>query len=201
MYIMEQPYTFLLVGRSGSGKGTQAKLLIDYLGRNTRFSSITITTGDHVRGFLATEGHTRDIAKNVADAGELQPLFLPIWMWSSQIIREYTGQEHLILDGAGRRMAEVLVLESMLDFYGSRCVVIHLDLPREEALERMISRDRSDDKRDQISQRLDWFDRDVNSVLDYTKAARLFDYVWIDGTPDIEGIHNSIIAGIGSYMK
>jgi adenylate kinase family enzyme len=198
---MDKPYTFLLIGRSGSGKGTQASLLTEYLQKHTDFQSISIVTGDHVRSFLKTDSHTKDLAVKVNEQGNLQPVFLPIWMWSSQIISEYTGKEHLILDGAGRRMAELLVLESMLDFYDRRCIVIHLDLPREESLERMVSRDRSDDKRGQINQRLDWFDRDVSSVLDYTKAARLFDYVWIDGSPDIETIHAAIISGISNHMK
>ena len=42
---------------------------------------------------------------------------MPIWVWTSYLIDNYTGSEHMILDGLSRRYDEAPILDSALRFY------------------------------------------------------------------------------------
>ena len=77
-----QNHAFIFYGISGSGKGTQAKLLIEYLQKNDPSREVIyIETGARIRSFIAdTSGHTRDMVKNILDKGGLLPEFIPIWL-------------------------------------------------------------------------------------------------------------------------
>ncbi len=60
---MQKPFTFLLFGRSGCGKGTQAKLLQDYLEkRDGPGSALYIYVGDKMREFDQGDSLTAKLA-------------------------------------------------------------------------------------------------------------------------------------------
>ena len=71
---------FIFFGISGSGKGTQAKLLIDYLKKmDPAHETMYIETGARIREFIADNaGYTRDVVKEIIDRGGLLPEFIPM---------------------------------------------------------------------------------------------------------------------------
>ena len=99
------PKTFILIGRSGCGKGTQAELLKKHLEKNvSEFPVLYIETGARFRAFVKGDSYTSLLAREVNDSGKLQSSFLATWMWSNILIEKLTGKEHLVLDGIPRKL-------------------------------------------------------------------------------------------------
>jgi adenylate kinase len=194
----ENKNTFIFFGKSGSGKGTQADLLIEKL-REKGKEVVYIETGKRFREFIEKEGnHSAELTKKALNKGELIPVFLPVWLWTSAFVEEYTGGEDLVLDGLARRMTEAPVLDSALRFYDRLpCHVIHIDVSREWAFDRLKSRGRADDTDDYINSRLDWFEKDVAPVIEYFEERKGFNIHTINGEQSVGGVHGDVIKALG----
>ncbi|MEZ4210693.1 MAG: nucleoside monophosphate kinase [Candidatus Paceibacterota bacterium] len=191
--------TFIFFGRSGSGKGTQAKLLIEYLEKNKNNGTLYVETGQKFRDFIGREhNYTSSLTKNVLDEGGLMPVFLPIWLWAGELEKRFTGKEDLILDGLCRRPDEAPVLDSAIKFYGlEKPNVIYIKTGKEWSLERLKSRGREDDDREEdMLRKLEWFDWNVIPSMFYFRESRDFNFIEINGEQPIEKVHEEIISKI-----
>jgi adenylate kinase len=193
-----KPNTFIFFGKSGSGKGTQAELLIEAL-KEKGNEVVYIETGKRFREFITKEGnHSAQLTKKALNKGELMPVFLPVWLWTSAFVEEFTGGESLVLDGLARRMTEAPVLDSALRFYDRLpCHVIHIDVSRDWAFDRLKSRGRADDSDEYINSRLDWFEREVAPVIEYFEERKGFNIHTINGEQPIEDVHKDVLKGLG----
>ena len=194
---MNNPQAFIFFGSSGSGKGTQAKLLLEYLEKKNR-KVIYIETGKKVREFIASDtSYTSALTKNVIDHGGLLPVFVPIWLWAGVLNKDFTGKEDLILDGVCRRVPEAPVLDSVMKFYKiQKPIVIELNVSDKWAAERLKSRGRKDDVDQYVKSRLDWFKKDVVPAIDYFRNNPDYIFLDINGERSIEEVHNEIISKI-----
>jgi adenylate kinase len=193
---MFSPQVFIFYGISGSGKGTQARLLIDFLKRrDPERELIYIETGARIRSFIANmSGYTRDKVKEVIDRGGLLPEFIPIWLWSNILVTQFTGREHLILDGAARRAHESPVIESALKFLGFKIItIILIDVSREWAKERLKGRGRYDDDEEEINRRFDWYEKNTKPAFDYFRQRPGVNLIEVNGERLIEEVHAEII--------
>ncbi len=192
------PQTFLLLGRSGCGKGTQSKLLEEYLRKdNANRPVYYFEVGDHVRSFLKGGSYSSKLAKEANIRGDRQPSFVAIWIWSGAFIKDLTGEEHLLVDGACRSITEAEAFDAALNFYKRKANIIFLDISRESAQKRLLARGRSDDAdAEKISKRLDWFDRDVPPVVEYFRNNSNHNFMDIDGEKTIPEVFSSIIEKI-----
>lgn len=191
------PKTFIFFGRSGSGKGTQAKLLIEHLEKNSDKKALYIGTGVGLRELVKRDSHTGVLTKEIFEKGGLMPEFLPIWVWSEFLIENFTGEEHLIFDGTTRRLPEADVLDSAIKFYKIKNpYVIHINVSREKATEMMKARGRKDDTEDSIKARLDWFEKDVVPPMEYFKNSEHYTFLDINGEQSIEDVHKDILEKI-----
>src|SRR5689334_7971892 len=113
------PQTFIFIGRSGCGKGTQAELLHKYLDENDKDGHLVfyLETGARFREFISRDNFTAKLAKKVSDSGARQPDFLAVLMWANIVAENFTNEEHLIIDGTPRSVAEATVLDSAVKFY------------------------------------------------------------------------------------
>ena len=70
-----QPQTFVFFGIMGSGKGTQVKLLIDFLKAKEGKECVYIGTGDIFRKIVSSSEDNLDIraVKELLDSGKLIP--------------------------------------------------------------------------------------------------------------------------------
>lgn len=188
-----QNQTLIFIGRSGAGKGTQVKLLMDKLKDATKKEVLYVEAGARFREFIATESFSSHEAKEIQDRGGLQPSFLSIWMWSDILVKNMKGDEHVIFDGTPRRMSEAKVLESALKFYGhERPKVVFIDVCSEWAMARLSERGRSDDTEESILKRMDWYDRDVTGAIEYMKNNPYYEYIEINGEQTIPEVHAEI---------
>ncbi len=191
-------HTFLFFGPSGSGKGTQAKLLIDYLENQKNKKTIYIETGQKIREFIKTDTHTSHLTKAIIDKGGLLPAFLPIWLWTTNLNEQFTGAEVLILDGLCRRPYEAPVLDSALKFYNlGKPFVISLNVSRGWSLERLKSRGRKDDSEEYINSRLDWYEKEVAPSVDFFRDNPDYFFFEVNGEQPIEEVHKEIIQSSG----
>lgn len=196
---MNKPKTFIFTGRSGSGKGTQLKLLQDYLKtidpQTPQFASVT---GDLFREFFNKDVYASARSKEITEEGKLQPLFLVIGLWANDLIENCRPDAHLFIDGYPRREEEAPVVDSMIQFFNREDVVIlHFDVSREVSRERMLSRHREDDTVATVDTRLDWYDKHVIPAIDYFRGKEDYRFIEIDGTQPIEVVHEQVKEALG----
>lgn len=196
------PFTFIFIGPSGCGKGTQVKLLQNYLSEKyPEFAQFYLQSGNHFREFVKGNTYAADIARDALNTGERQPDFLAMWIWSNTFINNLHGNEHLIIDGSPRSLNEAQNLDMAFKFFKrTQPKVIFLDVSMNWALERMLGRakeeGRADDTEEGIKKRLDWYQRDVFPVVEYYKRDRDYDFYQIDGERSIEDVHREIISKV-----
>ncbi len=196
-----KPITCILFGKSGSGKGTQATLLMKTCERlDPKNKFIYVETGQRFRNFIDDSGtYTAKLTRQVMHAGALMPAFIPIWTWTNLFIDEIiTGREHMVLDGVSRRLDEAPVLDSALQFYKrDKPKVLFLDIHHEEAKKRLLKRGRHDDKEEKIAERLRWFETDAMKAVRYFEKNPYYNFVKINGDQTIEKVHEDILKALG----
>lgn len=192
------PQTFVFIGRSGCGKGTQAKLLIDHLKKiDSEKSLYYLESGAVFRKLITGDSYTAKLAKRIYEAGGLQPEFLAVWVWSNLLIEHMTGEEHLIIDGTPRKPREAHVLDSAFTFYRRESPhIIHIDVSREWSIERLTDRKRPDDNPGDIEARLGWFESEVVPAINFFKEHSYYKVLTINGEQPIEKVHQDILSAI-----
>jgi adenylate kinase len=199
MYIIMRPQTFIFFGKSGSGKGTQARLLGDYLKKIKSNKVLYIETGEGFRQFMETGSHTANLTKQVLADGGLMPVFMPIWLWTDFLVKNYNGTEDLILDGLCRRPAEAPVLDSALKFFGQKNpIIVYINVSNDWAFTRMKARGRKDDTDEYIKSRLEWFEWNVVPSMAYFHEHPDYTFLEINGEQTVEEVHNEIISRLAT---
>lgn len=194
-----QPQTFIFFGKSGSGKGTQAKLLAKYLENAKGTSPLFIETGQGFREFIKSESYTATLTQEVLSEGGLLPVFMPIWLWTDILVNKYDGTQDLILDGLCRRPAEAPVLDSALKFYGQKNpIVVYINVSDNWAFERMKARGRKDDTDEYIKSRLKWFEWNVVPAMAYFHEHPDYTFIEINGEQTVEEVHGQIISKLAT---
>lgn len=188
--------TIIFIGKSGSGKGTQVKKIIELIkNKDSENREIfQMESGQKFRDFIDNDNYSSKLSRKVFEEGRLQPAFLSTWVWASQLIDRLDENMHLLIDGTPRRMPEAKMLESALKFYERENVkIVHLNISREEAIKRMTDRGREDDVVDNINSRLDWFDEHVLPIVEFYKEHEIHKCIEVDGEQSIDEIHNEIV--------
>jgi len=194
------PQTFIFIGRSGCGKGTQADLLSTYIREvdSQKRDIFYMEIGKKFREYLNEDTYTTALSKEVYKKGDLQPDFLAIHIWSHSIIADYNGLDHMIVDGIPRSLIQANVFETAMNFYNKKEVIaINLDVSEEWSRARLAARGRADDKDpNEIENRLAWFKRDVIPAIDYFRENNRYRVLDIHGEQSIEEVHKEIISKI-----
>lgn len=186
---------FIFIGRSGCGKGTQVDLFKSKLEKDGYKKVLHITTGGGFREFISGDSYAAKISKKINDEGGLQPEFLAVWNWANIFIKSLTGEETVILDGAPRRVFEMMPLHSAISFFGyEKPTIIYLDVKESTAKERLLGRGRGDDNEENINLRMKWFETDVlESIAEYLIDPR-YNVLHINGEQSEQEIHEEIIS-------
>lgn len=194
--------TFIFIGASGSGKGTQVALLKDEITKKDPTTPIFyLQTGQYFREFIKGDTLASQIAKEAIDNGERAPDFLAMYIWSKTFVENLTGNEHLIIDGSPRSVNEAMNLDIALKFFKrEHPAVIYIHVSRQWSFDHLMARaakeGRKDDTAESINKRLDWFDRDVVPAIEKFKRDRDYDFVEINGEQTIEAVHRDIMANV-----
>jgi adenylate kinase len=172
----------VILGPPGSGKGTQAAMLVEHLGVPH------ISTGALLRD-AAKQGTKLGIkAKAIIDKGDLVPDEIMLG-----IVEERLGQDDVasgfILDGYPRNVTQAKSLDEMLERLGQPVEeAIHIDVDEDVIIERIANRakleGRSDDTEETVRNRLRVYAEQTAPVADYYEQAGLLTRVWGDGEID-----------------
>jgi adenylate kinase len=126
-----------------------------------------------LREALAQGNELGRAAEPFLDRGELVPDHLLIKMIRERIAEADCARGY-ILDGFPRTLPQAEALEEMLGPAAASCIVLNLEVPREELLKRLGGRGREDDKGHAVEHRLqDYEDRTRPLVSFYEKRGRL----------------------------
>lgn len=126
----EKRIYIVFLGPPGSGKGTQARQLIDYLGLPQ------ISTGDLFRFHLKNATELGQLARGYMDAGELVPDDVTIRMVEERLAQA-DASGGAIFDGFPRNLAQVTALEAMLAGLGGVSLAPALVAPDAEVMRRL----------------------------------------------------------------
>ncbi len=152
------PQILVILGRQGSGKGTQAALLAD------RYGVVHVSTGDMLRAAVEAGTELGLRAKAVMDAGDLVGDDIMIGIVDERLAADDIVAHGVLLDGFPRTTAQADALAEIAGGTGPD-LAINLDVPIAEVTERMLARGRADDTAETIARRLELYEAETAPLL------------------------------------
>lgn len=171
------PLVLVILGRQGSGKGTQAALLVE------RYGVVHVSTGDMLRAAVAAGTELGVRAKAVMDAGNLVGDDIMIGIVGERLADDDIQAHGVLLDGFPRTTAQADALAEILGGTGPD-LAINLDVPIAEVTERMLARGRDDDTEEAISRRLELYEAETAPLLAWFEGRGRLNVVDGLGTED-----------------
>lgn len=216
------PLILILLGKSGSGKGTQVNLLKDKLGLDF------LGTGALLRERKMIDDFSGNKIADVIDNGGIvpPPVAFKLWMEKFEEFKnkgdEFKG---VLLDGSPRKLREAWLMDDALGWFewDKRVKIILIDISDEEAINRIAKRKicskcgnivvvsgtedsdvcsqcgekliiRPEDTVDGTKKRLAWFREEVGETIKhYESIGRL---IRINGEQSVENVFNDIMKEI-----
>ena len=192
-----QSQTFIFFGQVGSGKGTQVKLLIEFLKSKDSKECVYAGTGDGFRKLLETGSYTSSLVKDSMMKGELQPDFLTTALFTNILISSLTNEKHLFADGYPRTIAQSESFETMMKFFKRENMkIIYIELSEEEAMKRNLLRGRADDTEEGLRKRFNEYINNVVPAMNYFKGKAGYQIYTIKGEQSIEDVQKDIIKAL-----
>lgn len=206
----------LLLGPQGSGKGTQAKLLV------SKFGFYYLSAGDLMREINKTNPELREMMG--------KGIFIPDEMTFGFVVKHLEEKGifgNLILDGFPRSIKQYELMKDWLSKKNKKInLCINLEIAEEETIRRLSSRrmdpvtgktynlitdppgadvdqsklvQREDDKPESIKKRLGWTKSLTGPLLDLLKQD--MDVLNINGARPIDEIQEELVAAIEEKKK
>jgi adenylate kinase len=153
------------MGAPGSGKGTQAALIVKELDLDH------ISTGDLLRAAVAAGTELGKKAKEVMDRGELVSDEIVLGLLEERLQQD-SDKTSFILDGYPRNLAQARALDELLTRIGQPVdEALQIDVDEESVIARIAKRaaleGRSDDTEETVRNRLEVYGEQTAPVVDY----------------------------------
>lgn len=217
----KQSLNIFLLGPSGSGKGTQARLLQK---DNKLFH---INTGGDLREMAQEKGPLGQKVKKIIESGYLAPSWLVFYSWFKKVA-ELPTDHGVIFEGAPREINEAKRMDEVFSFLGrNRRVFIYLKVDLKEAQKRILNRKicsqcqteysliltpnltkcskcggkllrRTDDTEEAVVRRFVFFKKNVVPVINYYKKQNRL--IAINGNQSIEKVYQDIKIALKKFI-
>jgi adenylate kinase len=176
----------LLIGAPGAGKGTQAERLAE------RFNIAHISSGDLLRQHVRDQTSIGQTIKAYVDAGDLVPDSVVLDMLRKPVVAAAESGGY-VLDGFPRTVDQAKAAFEVAHPLGVEVqAAVHLDVPDEELIRRLLARGRgSDDSAEVIAHRLQVYREKTIPLLEYY-AGREWMFA-VDGTRSPGQVHEDIV--------
>ena len=170
----------ILFGVVGSGKSEQAKRLI------AKLQCPYVSTSRLIREKKNPEWERTITAGNLLRDDEIFGLLQP------ELRKIDAASQEFILDGMPRSVGQAKWLAQKIKAGTIKfTAIIHLDVPKEVVLQRLLARGRYDDNESVIATRFENYDKISTPVLDYFKQQG-FEVSEVDGSLSIDEVEKQI---------
>lgn len=183
----------ILFGAPGCGKGTQAALIKE------KYNINHISTGEVIRGEITRGTELGKSMQNYIEAGQLAPDSIVIGMIRNYMT-EHKDAAGNIFDGFPRTTAQAEAFDEILKEDGeSVSVMIYMDVPEQELVQRILLRGKDSGRADDASEevirnRIAVYRAQTEIVAEhYSKQGK---YVAVDGVGSLDEVFNRICAAI-----
>ena len=183
----------VLFGAPGCGKGTQSELL------EKKFGLSHISTGEIIRSHIKAQTPLGQQMAEYISRGELAPDSVVIGM-VEEYLSQNKGIKGTIFDGFPRTTAQAEAFDKLLESMGDSVdVMIYMDVPEEELVQRILLRGkvsgRADDaSEDVIRNRIEIYNQQTAVVADYYRQQGK--YVAVPSLGTIDEVFDRIAAEI-----
>jgi len=204
----------IFLGRSGSGKGTQAELLMK------KFALANIDTGDILRRLAKKNDKFGKTVLETISHGKLVPIWLVIYCWLDQLLK-IPSKKGIIMEGSPRQLEEAKTLEEVFSWLGrENFKVVYLQTSAKEVTQRLLTRRicskcgkefslnftpnlkncshcggklirRKDDYPKAIKNRMLFFQKKILPVINYFRKKKMV--VEVNGEGSVQKIHKRIL--------
>ena len=204
----------IFLGRSGSGKGTQAELLMK------KFALANIDTGDILRRLAKKNDKFGKTVLETISHGKLVPIWLVIYCWLDQLLK-VPSKKGIIMEGSPRQLEEAKTLEEVFSWLGREDFrVVYLQTSAKEVTQRLLTRRicskcgkefslnftpnlkncshcggklvrRKDDYPKAIKNRMLFFQKKILPVINYFRKKKMV--VEVNGEGSVQKIHKRIL--------
>jgi len=188
----------ILFGPPGSGKGTQAKKLVE------KYNLLHISTGDLFRYEMGNNTPLGQEAKSYIDKGELVPDSVTVGMLRNKV-EANPDVAGYIFDGFPRTIPQSEALDELL---AEKDQEVHrllmLDVPDDEIVHRILERGKTSGRKDDLNEtiirnRIEVYKSETAPVYDYYhKQAKS---VTINGVGTIDEIFDRLCQEIGQLAN
>lgn len=162
----------VILGRQGSGKGTQSLRVVDHYG------TLHVSTGDMLRAAVADGTELGKKAEAIMNAGGLVPDEIMNGVVAERLAKPDIAKHGVLLDGFPRTVVQAEALERIVGKHGIDAA-INLEVPVKVVTDRMVSRGRTDDTAEAIARRLSLYDEQTAPLIDWFDERGLL--VTVDG--------------------
>ena len=183
----------VLFGAPGCGKGTQSELL------EKMFGLSHISTGEIIRSHIKAQTPLGQQMAEYISRGELAPDSVVIGM-VEEYLNQNKGTKGTIFDGFPRTTAQAEAFDKLMESMGDSVdIMIYMDVPEEELVQRILLRGkvsgRADDaSEDVIRNRIEIYNQQTAVVADYYRQQGK--YVAVPSLGTIDEVFNRIAAEI-----
>lgn len=180
------------MGRPGSGKGTQARLLSEKTGFQI------FSTGDVYRKLAAEDTFLGRKIKNIIDKGNLTPYWFASYLFEKEILN-LAPDKGIIFEGVGRREPEAKMFHDVVEWLERPYVIFYLEASEKELKKRLFKRaqveGRADDaKEEHIETRFQEYEKYTQRSVEFFQSVGTV--VHINGEQSPEQVHADIMERI-----
>lgn len=189
---MKKIDALILVGKPGSGKGTQSGIL------KQKFRMDSIPYGDFFRNIATDQGFLANKVSTSINKGEFLPYWMPSYVLIDHLVKNHNNKTGIILDGAARSKEEAIIVHKVLTWFEREYKVIYIDVPDEVVIDRLSERlqllEREDDRPEHIQNRITTYNNSVIPSIEYFREKDKL--ITINGNQSMEKVSADILEAL-----